>query len=195
MLWLMNGPPEQEPLGVQLTRTARTVNRAFDETLAAQDGSLGTWLVLVSLQGRAHGAQRELAAAVGVEGPTLTHHLNRMERAGLVTRRRDPENRRVHLVEPTDEGQALFRRLLGDVIAFDARLRAGFDDHEVEQLRGFLERLRANVAPADATATDATPAPAASERTEDHEATEASEASEATERSEATDSDEEGMVP
>ena len=41
------------------------------------------WLVLVSLKRQRHGAQRELADAVGIEGPTLTHHLNRMETAGL----------------------------------------------------------------------------------------------------------------
>ena len=30
--------------------------------------------------------QRQLAEAVGIEGPTLTHHLNRMEAAGLANR-------------------------------------------------------------------------------------------------------------
>jgi len=146
MLRGVKGPPEQEPIGLQVTRTGRALNRAFDDALAAAGGSMGTWLVLMSLQGRAHGAQRELAAAVGIEGPTLTHHLNRMERGGLVTRRRDPANRRVHLVELTDDGQALFTRLLTEVIAFDTRLRAGFDDDEIAQLRGYLDRLQANVA-------------------------------------------------
>ena len=151
MLSSVTGPPLREPIGVQLTRTARVVSRAFDETLAAMGGSLGTWLVLVSLQGREPAAQRELAAAVGIEGPTLTHHLNRMERAGLVTRRRDPDNRRVHLVEPTDDGQALFGRLRTEVVGFDTRLRAGFEEHEIEQLRGYLDRLRTNVVPASST--------------------------------------------
>jgi MarR family transcriptional regulator for hemolysin len=149
MLRGVTGSPGQEPIGLQLTRTGRTLSRAFDEALAAAGGSLGTWLVLVSLQSRAHGAQRELAAAVGIEGPTLTHHLNRMERAGLVTRRRDPDNRRAHLVELTDDGQALFTRLLTEVVAFDARLRAGFDEHEIDLLRSYLDRLRANAAQVD----------------------------------------------
>jgi MarR family transcriptional regulator, transcriptional regulator for hemolysin len=156
MLQVVKGPPDSEPIGVQLTRTARVAGRAFDETLAAMGGSLGTWLVLMSLQGRVPGAQRELAAAVGIEGPTLTHHLNRMERAGLVTRRRDPENRRAHLVEMTEEGRTLFTQLLGEVIEFDARLRAGFTADEIERLRGYLDRILANVA----NAANATPAPA-----------------------------------
>ena len=104
--------PTTEPIGLQLTRTAKAVSRAFDDALAEVGGSLPTWLVLVSLKSRTHGAQRELAAAVGIEGPTLTHHLNRMEASGLVTRRRDPANRRVHRVELTEAGEATFARLL-----------------------------------------------------------------------------------
>lgn len=143
------GPPDAEPIGLLLTRTAKVVSRAFDEALTEAGGSLPAWLVLVSLKGQKHGAQRELAEAVGIEGPTLTHHLNRMEADGLVTRRRDPNNRRVHRVELTDDGEAAFRRLLQTVAAFDTRLRAGFSDRELTKLRGLLDRLRTNVAARD----------------------------------------------
>ena len=140
------GPPSREPIGLQLTRTAKGVSRAFDDALAEKGGSLPMWLILVSLKGQRHGAQRELAEAVGVEGPTLTHHLNRMETAGLVTRTRDPANRRVHRVELTEAGEAVFQRLLATVIAFDARLRTGFTDEEISALGSVFGRLRANVA-------------------------------------------------
>ena len=141
--------PDADPIGLLLTRTAKVVSRAFDESLAEAGGSLPAWLVLVSLKAQAHGAQRELAGAVGVEGPTLTHHLNRMEADGLVTRHRDPDNRRVHRVELTDDGEAAFRRLLETVAAFDARLQAGFSDRELTALRRLLDRLHTNVAPPD----------------------------------------------
>jgi MarR family transcriptional regulator for hemolysin len=142
------GEPTTEPIGLQLTRTAKAVSRAFDDALAEVGGSLPTWLVLVSLKSRKHGAQRELATAVGIEGPTLTHHLNRMEASGLVTRRRDPANRRVHRVELTDAGEATFARLLEAVIVFDERLRRGFTERELTTLRDSLERLRTNAAAA-----------------------------------------------
>jgi len=147
------GPPDAEPIGLLLTRTAKVVSRSFDDALTEAGGSLPTWLVLVSLKGQEHGAQRELAEAVGIEGPTLTHHLNRMEADGLVTRRRDPDNRRVHRVKLTDAGEAAFRRLLQTVAAFDARLRAGFSDRELTELRGLLERLPTNVAAPDRVET------------------------------------------
>ena len=135
-----------EPIGLQLHRTAKMVNRAFDDALAEADGSLPVWLVLVSLKAQRHGKQRELAEAVGIEGPTLTHHLNRMEAAGLLTRRRDPQNRRIHQVELSDDGEAMFHRLRQAVVAFDRRLRAGLADEEIAALSGVLGRLRANLA-------------------------------------------------
>lgn len=140
------GPPAREPVGLVLARTAKVVSRAFDDALADAGGSLPTWLVLVSLQQGRHGAQRELAEAVGIEGPTLTHHLNRMEAAGLVTRTRDPANRRVHRVELTDAGSEAFRRLVGAVRTFDRRLRRGLTQEQVDGLDDLLGRLRANVA-------------------------------------------------
>jgi MarR family transcriptional regulator, transcriptional regulator for hemolysin len=148
------GPPTTQPIGLQLTRTAKVVSRAFDKALAEAGGSHTMWVVLLELKGEAHGAQRQLAEAVGIEGPTLTHHLNRMEEAGLVTRRRDPANRRVHRVALTGEGEATFLRLLDRVVAFDQRLRAGFTDDELGTLRDFLDRLVVNTADEPSHPTD-----------------------------------------
>ena len=138
------GPPPREPVGLVLARTAKAVSRAFDDALVEAGGSLPTWLVLVSLRQGRPAAQRELAEAVGIEGPTLTHHLNRMEAAGLVTRTRDPGNRRVHRVELTGAGEETFARLLGAVTAFDRRLRRGLTREQVDELEDLLGRLRAN---------------------------------------------------
>jgi MarR family transcriptional regulator for hemolysin len=138
--------PAAPPLGRHLASVSRAVSRAFDEVLAEAGGSLPVWLVLISLKSGTRASQRELAGAVGVQGATLTHHLNTMESAGLVTRRRDPANRRLHLVELTPAGDALFLRLRDAATAFDQRLRAGLTETEVSQLGTLLTRLRDNAA-------------------------------------------------
>src|SRR5215208_2779142 len=130
-----------EPIGLLLARSAKTVSRSFDASLAERGGSIATWLILLSLTGEVHRSQRSIAADIGIEGPTLTHHLNRMEADGLVTRARDPRNRRAHLVALTADGRATFHSLLGVVVGFDERLRAGFSDAELAMLRDLLHRL------------------------------------------------------
>jgi MarR family transcriptional regulator for hemolysin len=140
----MAGPPSVEPIGLFVTRRSRALSRAFDDALAESGGTLPAWLVLASIKGARHGTQRDMAADVGIEGATLTHHLNRMEAAGLVARERDPQNRRAQVVELTEAGDAEFRGLLSRVQAFDRRLRAGFTDDELATLRNLLDRLVAN---------------------------------------------------
>jgi MarR family transcriptional regulator, transcriptional regulator for hemolysin len=138
--------PSRPPIGLHLARTARSVSRAFDDALAQAGGSVPVWLVLISLKSQQMRNQRELAEAVGIREATLTHHLNAMDEQGLITRRRDPANRRVHQVELTEAGEDAFQRLRGAATAFDQRLRAGLSGDEVSQLEALLGRLAANVA-------------------------------------------------
>ena len=137
--------PDRPPVGMHLARVARETGRAFDAALAEAGGSLPVWLVLISLKSRQLANQRALAEAVGIQEATLTHHLNAMEAAGLLTRRRDPANRRVHVVELTPDGDALFVRLRAAATAFDERLRAGLSAAELERFEAVLDRLRDNV--------------------------------------------------
>jgi MarR family transcriptional regulator, transcriptional regulator for hemolysin len=138
--------PSRTPIGLHLTQVSRAISRAFDDALEAAGGSLPVWLVLVNLKMRSLASQRELAEAMGIRDATLTHHLNAMEAAGLITRQRDPANRRIHLVELTDAGEAAFMRLRGVAFAFDARLRQGVTDRDIAALDDLLDRLAANVA-------------------------------------------------
>ena len=124
---------------------AREITRAFDDALAEAGGSQPIWLVLISLKTRRLASQRELADAVGIREATLTHHLNAMEASGLITRRRDPENRRVHLVELTQAGEEAFYEMRRAALAFNERLAAGFGENELTEFGRVLDRLRGNV--------------------------------------------------
>jgi MarR family transcriptional regulator for hemolysin len=134
------------PIGLRLAQASRTVERAFDAALAEAEGSLPVWLILLNLKVRPPANQRELAAAVGITGATLTHHLNAMDAQGLVQRTRDNANRRVQVVTLTEAGEAAFERLRAAAIAFDARLRAGFTDADLASLDAQLHHLAANAA-------------------------------------------------
>ena len=139
--------PTDVPIGLLVSRTAKALGRAFDDVLVAAGGSTPTWLVLLALTTGEHRTQGELAEAVGVRQPTLTHHLDSMERAGFVTREREPGNRRVQHVVVTEAGQQLFLRLRRAAGSFDGRLRAGLEDEEIAELRRVLAQLSENAQP------------------------------------------------
>jgi MarR family transcriptional regulator, transcriptional regulator for hemolysin len=137
--------PDGPPLGLVLAMTSKAVGRAFNDALAEQGGSLPIWLVLNALKDQPRRTQVELARAVGIEGPTLTRHLDAIERAGLVERRRRAPDRRAVQVELTRAGHTLHRRLLQAVITFNQQLRAGLSGEDVATLRRLLDQLQKNV--------------------------------------------------
>ena len=137
---------EEESLSLLVARVAKALSRAFDDALAAAGGSRPTWVVLRALTATPR-TQAELAAAVGVRQPTMSHHLDGLERAGLVARERPAGNRRAQQVTLTDAGERLLVRLRRTAAAFDGRLGAGLATAEVAELRRLLAAVEENAGP------------------------------------------------
>jgi DNA-binding MarR family transcriptional regulator len=84
--------------------------------------------------------QAALAAKLGVEPPTVTRMVQRLERSGLIERRRDPHDARVLCVHPTPRSRLLestVRRAWSEV---DAQLVAALGEEDGERLRRLAER-------------------------------------------------------
>ena len=145
MLASMSSRPTSAPIGLRLTRTSRVVTQAFERAMAEAGGSVSTWQVLLLVRSANWDTQSSLAEELGITGATLTHHLNALERKGLVRRWREESNRRVQRVELTDEGVELFDRLRGVALAHDRLLRSQLTDDEVEQLGQLLGKLEAGI--------------------------------------------------
>ncbi len=77
-----------------------------------------TVLITIYLDPQPH-TVRALAAKLGVTKPVITRALDTMGRYGLVTRKRDPADRRNVLVQRTVDG-ALFVERLGDLVVSKA---------------------------------------------------------------------------
>ncbi|MGH8914963.1 MAG: MarR family winged helix-turn-helix transcriptional regulator [Acidimicrobiia bacterium] len=135
----------EAPIGRHLHWVARITQKAFNDALEGAGGSLPTWLILLSLEREDYATQLELARAVGIEGPTLTHHLDSMERQGLVSRVRDLNNRRAIRVKLTPAGEKLFLSLREAALGFDRKLRKRVSPEELAVTRSVLTRFAENV--------------------------------------------------
>jgi MarR family transcriptional regulator for hemolysin len=137
--------PRGTPIGRKLAMTAKAVSAAFNAALATEGGSVPVWLILNALRNDQWTAQLDLARELGIESPTLTRHLDNLEQAGLVVRRRSVADRRAVRVELTAAGEKAQQRMLVAVIAFNRRLQAGIGRDELRQLDAVLDRLAENV--------------------------------------------------
>lgn len=135
-----------DSIGPHLRIAAKSARMLLERQLAQAGASFGTWTVLAVLDGAGPMIQRALADSLGIEGPTLTRHLDRLEELGLIARVRDGADRRYALVELTQPGQALCHELEAIARAANEQLLSGFSADETAQLKAMLQRLTTNAA-------------------------------------------------
>lgn len=131
----------EDRLGKQLGMAAKAVQAHFDDELSKVGSSFHTFLVLRHILMYPGVSQRMLADRLGIEGPTLTHHLDRLVAEGLVERVRGSEDRRVTSAVLTATGRAHLRRVDKVGERLDADLRSSFSASELTTLRACLARL------------------------------------------------------
>jgi DNA-binding MarR family transcriptional regulator len=83
----------------------------------------------------------ELAAAVGMTSGGLSLALDRVERAGYVTRRPNPLDRRSVVIEATAELSRVEREVFGPVGRRMKNIVARYSDEQLEAIEDFLERV------------------------------------------------------
>jgi MarR family transcriptional regulator, organic hydroperoxide resistance regulator len=89
--------------------------------------------------------QSEIAQQLSVQGATTTDMLQRMEEAGLVSRRRDPDDNRLVRVYLTEAGREKERFIMEQFLKLEGAVFAGFDESERAQLRQLINRTVNNM--------------------------------------------------
>jgi MarR family transcriptional regulator, organic hydroperoxide resistance regulator len=136
----------QGDLNVKLMRVARA-HRTVAASLLSEVGlHPGQEALLMELWDHDGRTQADLAESLGVEPPTVTKMLQRMEHGDLVDRRPDATDRRAIRVFLTPKG----RRLKGKVdklwSELETRTLGGLSDRQQSSLRSLLNTLEGNLA-------------------------------------------------
>jgi DNA-binding MarR family transcriptional regulator len=87
----------------------------------------------------------ELAARSGVQPATITNAIKRMEKAGLVERRRDTEDERVSRVYLTEAGRGIRSKVEETFRDFEEQAFAGLSEEEMTALRALLLKVQKNL--------------------------------------------------
>ncbi|MCK9921483.1 MarR family transcriptional regulator [Frankia sp. AgPm24] len=123
---------------VLLTRLARLVHRASTpELLGISLKDLGA---LAFLRDHARTTQQALAEGLCVDANYCVLMLNDLETAGLIERRRDPADRRRHLVAMTEAGRIALEHAEHAQESIEDEVLAGLDPAERDALTGLLRR-------------------------------------------------------
>ena len=140
-------------LGYWLFYTQRSMYYAFNEVLKAScqehdkpyavtPPQWGVLSLLIEQDGLAIGA---ISQKRGVDAPTITGIIKRLEQNGLVERRHDLEDRRQVKVYLTSEGHDIMRYLPGVTTAFNEIMMKGFSEDQQRDLIAKLQQIVVNL--------------------------------------------------
>jgi MarR family transcriptional regulator, organic hydroperoxide resistance regulator len=126
-------------------RTAKLSRTAWDETMKRYGGRGGQNLVLQALYETDGLTPSDVARKLGIAAPTVVKMASRMEAAGLITRQRDPrDRRRVHLYL-TDGGRAVKRPIEEAYRRFQRQTSAGLTQDERRFLASAFAKMVRNL--------------------------------------------------
>lgn len=108
--------------------------------------SVPQWRVLAALVDLGTCTINRLSDLTVVDRTTLSRTLDRMEKNGLVARKRVEADKRSYEMRLTAGGRAMFRRIWPVMSYHNARAIAGLSQREMAQLRAIIQKMIANVA-------------------------------------------------
>lgn len=122
-----------------LTRRWRQVLDSAFQSLGLTDA---LWRPLLHLHHMGDNIrQKDLAASLGIEGPSLARILDQLIARGLIDRSEDANDRRAKLLTLAPQARALVTKITGRVAALEAELLSEFSELEINQMTDFVERL------------------------------------------------------
>ena len=156
-------------LGRQLAVTSKYLRERFERELAEHDASLPAWILLSVLAEEDGISQRELAARMHLEGPTIVRHVDRLAEDGCVLRRRDVADRRITRIELTSAGRRRHRELVVVVDALERDLRSCLTEREQATLLKLLDRIFDHITAPEPAAPGASPTNGSRHRSKEHD--------------------------
>ena len=131
--------------GLRLVEMAHRWRRVLDERMRPSGLSQSSWRTLFHAARMGGGIlQKDLAFAIGIEGPSLVRLLDNLEKDGLIERRAAETDRRGKTVHLTAKGQARQRELAQIAEEVRNQLLEGIPGGELVACMGVFAPIRAN---------------------------------------------------
>lgn len=127
------------------TRAAKLVREVTDVAMSRHGVRVGQNIMLQILSETDGLTPGDIAARTGNTVPTIVNTATRMETAGLLTRRRDPDDARLVRLYLTDKARDLYPVVQAARREIDERLVAALTDEEQRHLRNALKKIIAEL--------------------------------------------------
>ncbi len=130
----------------ELIGVARLHKTLFDEALQSEGihGSQHRTLRIIA-DADTPPSQKQIAQQMDISTASVAVTLKKLEAGGYITRKTSsPDNRRNEIII-TDKGRAVLKSTCTVMSQVDTEMFEGFNDKELKELKGYLDRINSNL--------------------------------------------------
>ncbi len=143
----MNQIQNHEIFDILVGKVSTAINRTFLRSFANEGIEISTeqWSVLACLWQKDKVTQQALCTLTLKDKPSMTRLIDKLEKANLVTRVADHNDRRINLIHLTETGSALQQKATELVDKIVAKTLSNITEEELNVGRTVLKKILANL--------------------------------------------------
>ncbi|MCK9907746.1 MarR family transcriptional regulator [Microbacteriaceae bacterium K1510] len=130
----------EDYLGYQLARASHLVTSSLHDQFAGHGVSVPTWRILTSALEKRR-TITEIGQLVLMKQSALSRALDRLERDGLIARKRSETERRLVYIELTPKGRKQAKQLRATAALHEKKIRQSLSTSDLKQLGLLLDRV------------------------------------------------------
>jgi len=143
---LMEKLDYKNSIGLILRTADKSLEQALDSEIKQRFNLTGgQWKVIMILALREGISQKEVADLLSVEGPTLVPIIDKMEKDGFLTRKLNPNDRRINSIFLTKKSLELVEKIINTILDFRSIITKGVSKQDIDSARKVLLKMTQNV--------------------------------------------------
>lgn len=132
-------------LGYHINVVSHFIQNTYNQKLAEYDISMSQAKVLFFLADKGEQAQSVLQQRLYIKGSSMNGLIESLEKKELIKKRQSDEDRRTKLIQISEQGQELEKKLWVVIDHIEQELLTGFNQEEQQVMISWLKRMRENV--------------------------------------------------
>ncbi|MGM0972356.1 MAG: MarR family winged helix-turn-helix transcriptional regulator [Bacillota bacterium] len=138
--------PNQSELFHSINQFTRHFSKVLNESLVPLGLYAAQWTIIYRLKTGGPSTQKEISSYLGVEAPTMTRTLARLEKSGWITRTAG-KDKREKLISLTDAAILEYDNWLAAVRSSESNVLQNITEEEISTMIRLMAKMRENMVP------------------------------------------------
>ncbi|MCC3649336.1 MULTISPECIES: MarR family winged helix-turn-helix transcriptional regulator [Bacillales] len=138
--------PNQSEFFHSINQFTRHFSKVLNESLVPLGLYAAQWTIIYRLKTGGPSTQKEISSYLGVEAPTMTRTLARLEKSGWITRTAG-KDKREKLISLTDAAILEYDNWLAAVRSSESNVLQNITEEEISTMIRLMAKMRENMVP------------------------------------------------